>query len=86
MKMRPWKCKEMVFITSEKVKIWLNIGRGTQGNSSRKIIFHNKIKGQDWIMLRYESRCNHEGLGIHYKRSTPTNQNAQWNQGVKNII
>jgi hypothetical protein len=47
MKLRPWKCGEMVFITGERVEIWLKISRGTQGKSAMTRIFHKMIKGQD---------------------------------------
>jgi hypothetical protein len=47
MKLRPWKCREMVFIIGEKVEIWLNISRGTQGKGVMTRISHKMIKGQD---------------------------------------
>jgi hypothetical protein len=83
MELRPWKCGEMVFITSEGVEIWLKIKRGTQGKSAMKKIFHKMIKGQDKRMLRYESRCIQKVLGNHYMKSTHINKSAQWNLDIR---
>jgi hypothetical protein len=45
-------------------ELWLNMSRGTQGKSVMSRMPHKMIKGQEWIMMRYESRWSHEGLRI----------------------
>jgi hypothetical protein len=40
------------------------MGKGTQRKNVISRIPHKMIKGQDWRMLRYESRYNHEGFEI----------------------
>jgi hypothetical protein len=47
MKLRPWKCGEMVFLIGEKVEIWLKMNKGTQGKSVMTRMPHKMIKGQD---------------------------------------
>ena len=46
MKLRPWKCGDMVFIIGERDEIWLKIKRGTQGKSVMTRIFQKIIKVQ----------------------------------------
>ena len=46
MKLRPWKCGEVVFLIGENVEIWLKMNRGTQGKSATTRIFQKMIKDQ----------------------------------------